>query len=477
MNTDKNKPSLYQNLPRIDALLDRYEHIGLARPYLKILLNDVLDRCRRQIQDGRISSKEQADTVLSKEIEDALQQLKEGPMKHVINGTGVILHTNLGRAIYDIPDLAGIASHYCNLEFDLETGERGSRNSHLDAYLRLLTGAEAAIVVNNNAAAVMLVLRALSFKKDVLVSRGEQVEIGGSFRIPDVAELSGANLREIGTTNRTRMSDYETHFSEETGMILRVEPSNYSVIGQVGRPTNEEIFEFTNARGIPYYIDLGSGVFDLDILRHVSACEIEKKNIRRAVECADIISFSGDKLLGSAQAGIIVGKKKYIDILAKHPLYRAMRLDKLSIYVLSETLKSALFQKKNLVTDMIMTSAEEVRKRVQSFIRSFRQNVTKESRNREFFKKNELILTLVPVKSGIGGGTFAISEIDSFGLKIKMPKNKINTVAKHLRTGTVPLIGRVEDDAIILDFRTIQKDEEKMLSLVLKNLLYNISFT
>lgn len=469
--------SLYQSLPRIDVLLDRYEHIGLSRPYLKILLNNILDECRKQIQDGRVSSRERAEDMVFKAIEEALHNLKEGPMKRVINGTGVILHTNLGRAIYDIPDLSEMASHYCNLEFDLESGERGSRNSHLDEYLRLLTGAEAAIVVNNNAAAVMLVLRALSFQKEVLVSRGEQVEIGGSFRIPDVAELSGANLREVGTTNRTRMSDYETHFSEETGMILRVEPSNYTVIGQSGRPTDEEIFEFASEKKIPYYIDLGSGVFDLDILQCVSAREMEKKDIRRAVECADIISFSGDKLLGSAQAGIIVGRKKYIDILVKHPLYRAMRLDKLSIYVLSETLKSALFQKKNLVTDMIMASAEKIRKRVQNFIRSFRQSVTKESRNRDFFEKNELILTIVPVKSGIGGGTFAISEIDSFGLEIKMPKNNINSVAKFLRKGSVPLIGRVEEDAIILDFRTIQEDEEKILSFLLKNLMYNISFT
>lgn len=470
--------NLYRQLPRIDVLLAQYEHSGFAREYLKILLNDILDQSRRKIQEGTFTTSDQAEAFIKSNIDRVLRNLKDGSMKHVINGTGVILHTNLGRAIYDIPGLKDIASHYCNLEFDLETGERGSRNAHIVEYLRLLTGAESAIAVNNNAAAVMLVLRALSFGKDVLVSRGEQVEIGGSFRIPDVAELSGARLREVGTTNRTRISDYERYISEETGMIMRVEPSNFSVVGQVGRPTNEEMYEFASGHEVPYYIDLGSGVFDIGILSHsVSGHDADKKDIRKAVECADIVSFSGDKLLGSSQAGIIIGKKKYIDILSKHPLYRAIRLDKLSIFVLTETLRHTLLQKTNLVTDMITVPAGEIKNRVRSFVRSFRQNVKKDIRNQELFKKNELILAVVPTTSGIGGGTFAISKIESFGLSIKMPKSNINAVAKYLRTGSPPLACRVEEDAIILDFRTILKDEEGLLRIILNNLQYNISFT
>lgn len=466
------------SLPRVDDLLERYASCGLQKGYLKQIIQNVLESCRKKVLTQQLSSSDSVKESVDRELNAAIRRLQSGSIRHVINGTGLILHTNLGRAVYEIDDFSFRASHYCNLEFDLERGERGSRNAHISEFLKLLTGAEAAIAVNNNAAAVMLVLTALCKDREVLVSRGEQVEIGGSFRIPEVARLSGAVLKEIGTTNRTRISDYEEALSESTGMVLRVEPSNYAVIGQTGRPINEEIYRFSSEKGIPYYIDLGSGVFDLSALSGaVRAEEASKKDIRNAVSNADLVSFSGDKLLGSAQAGIIIGKKKYVDLLAKHPLYRAMRLDKLSIYALSETFRSILFGKMTLVDRMISTEVEEIKNRVQNFIKEFRQSVKKTREYNKDVEVDERFLTAIPIQSGIGGGTFAFSEIPSHGVELKVPKTDANLLAKTLRTAETPLICRVEGDALIIDFRTIMPDEEEMLKKILTDLLYNITFT
>ncbi len=447
---NKEMQNMYSALPRVDALLDEYEYSGIKREYLKIIINNSLEKVRKDISGGNA---EDPVSDVRRYIDEYLDMLLRGTIRRVVNGTGVLLHTNLGRAIYDCPGIGEIASNYCNLEFDLETGERGSRNSHLSDLFSMLTGAEAAIAVNNNAAAVMLVLTALAKDKDVIVSRGEQVEIGGSFRIPEVAALSGALLREVGTTNRTRISDYKNAAGENTAMLLRVEPSNYKIIGQTGRASNEELSELSQEIGAPFYIDLGSGVFNPQILRSfVSEEDAERKYLGQAVKYADIVSFSGDKLLGSAQAGIIIGKKHLIQKLAKHPLYRAMRLDKLTIYALSRALISAIKGEKSLLEKMMCENELSIKARAGKFIK-------KASR----ILSEEWEISLQKLNSSVGGGTFAESEIASYGIRIKHSSFNTNTLAYLLRKQAIPIIPLIDSEYLYIDFRTISNEDEAIL--------------
>ncbi len=432
----------------------------LERIYLKRLINAELENIRHDVLNGKISSISKAQKQIREQLYNRLVELKTGPIKRVVNGTGVILHTNLGRATVQSEGLDDFLSHYSNLEFNIETGERGSRNDHLSGLLRLLTGCEAAIAVNNNAAAVMLVLAALSKEKEAIISRGEQVEIGGSFRIPEVAELSGAILKEVGTTNKTRVSDYERAITDNTAMIIRVEPSNFMVIGQESRPTNAEIFSCSQKYHIPYYIDLGSGLFDIEHLCEAVPRSIaEKKLVPDALANADIVSFSGDKLLGSAQAGIIAGKKEYIDRLSSHPLYRAMRLDKATIYTLSKTLMGLMVGEKPLVAKTISQEASDVKKRVNRFLRKVKKADLK-----------NIHCELIPLSSNVGGGTFAESNIKSYGISIKCYNWTAEKLAKTLRLYHYPIISMVSEDVVMLDFRTLMMYDEKVLFNALKDI-------
>lgn len=440
---------IYASLPRVDNLLDEYAGAGVKRQYLKAIVNNALEQARAGISRGDVTDGEAS---VRRYIDGYIEKLRLGTIRRVVNGTGVLLHTNLGRTVYDCPDMNSVARNYSNLEFDLSTGERGSRNSHLSDLISLLTGAEAAIAVNNNAAAVMLVLSALAKGREVIVSRGEQVEIGGSFRIPEVAALSGAVMKEVGTTNKTNARDYEGAVTCETAMILRVEPSNYKIIGQTGRVANEDLAAIARRASVPFYIDLGSGVFDSEIIRRfVSSDDAERKSLSEAAKHADIISFSGDKLLGSAQAGVIIGKRSLIQKLGKHPLYRAMRLDKITIYSLSQALISAVKGEKSLLEKMMSEDEKSIRKRVDVFIRKFLKKTGEFSALGVIGQK---------LSSSVGGGTFAESSIPSYGIGIRHSDFRANEFAALLRNQEIPIITLIDREYLYIDFRTISQEDE-----------------
>ncbi len=465
--------NILKNLPRVDFLIEQCMaaegDLGvfaakLERRYLRKIINDSLDEVRQEVLTGSILSSGRADAMLNRRIEQRILEVGSGTIRRVVNGTGVLLHTNLGRAVVQSKGLDDFIGHYSNLEFDVETGERGSRNDHLSSLLELMTGCEAAIAVNNNAAAVMLVLAAIAKDKEVVISRGEQVEIGGSFRIPEVAELSGARLKEVGTTNRTRMSDYQQAMADDTAMIFRVEPSNFSVVGQGGRPTNAELYEYSKQCGVPYYVDLGSGLLDIDHLCGAVSREVaEKKLVPNALANADIVSFSGDKLLGSSQAGIIAGKKEYIDRLTRHPLYRAMRLDKATIYTLTRTISAFLMGEKPLLLNLIAMDADEVKERAERFLKRLEESA---------FQGLEYQLT--EQTSSIGGGTFAHSAIPSYGVLMKCDKWTTDAFARKLRLSIYPVVTMVGEEWLALDFRTILEGDEDLIIESLSHILLKI---
>ena len=346
-----NKNLLFRSIPKVDILLEEQEIQDLIDAYGRELVMDVIreemDALRTFI--GKCEEEEKAKAqigMLTQNIKRHAGKLHEPNMKMVINGTGTVLHTNLGRAPISkehVERLAGIVSGYSNLEYNLEAGARGERYSHFEKLLCKLTGAEAAMAVNNNAAAVMLILSSMAKGGEVVVSRGELVEIGGKFRIPDVMEQSGASLVEVGTTNKTHYSDYEEAITEETKALLKVHTSNYRIVGFTETVTIDELIPIAQEHDIPIIEDLGSGVL-IDLSKYGLTYEpTVQDSIRKG---ADVVCFSGDKLLGGPQAGIIIGKKKYIDQMKKNQLTRALRIDKFTAAALELVLQEYLSEEK-----------------------------------------------------------------------------------------------------------------------------------
>ena len=331
------KKDLFRTIPKVDAVLKEQALMNL--PFrvelMKRSIGVELDSIRTALREGKLSKSPTAREVAKRSAQAIADTMSSG-LKPVINATGVIVHTNLGRAPLAKQALEAIvdATGYSDLEFDLERGARGSRQDHIRPMVQACFGAEDALVVNNNAAAVLLVLAALAKGREVIVSRGELVEIGGSFRIPDVMALSGAQLKEVGTTNKTRLSDYDRAITDQTALIMKVHRSNFAVVGFSEEAQIKELKELARARQIPFYIDMGSGVpFDLE-----SFGIPDEWTITDCLSGADCVSFSADKVLGGPQAGIILGRQDLIEAMAKHPLHRAVRIDKLGIAGLSATL-------------------------------------------------------------------------------------------------------------------------------------------
>src|SRR5881396_1181570 len=322
--------------------LSEFRHI-LGQPFAGATLNQVLSEIRRELtHSNSVVSRADLTVRIAGEVARRLREVLQPSLRRVINASGVILHTNLGRAPLPeraIEHLREVSVGYSNLEFDLHDGSRGKRDAHAERALQQLLGCESAIVVNNNAAAVLLVLNTIGEGGEVVASRGEQIEIGGSFRIPEVMAKSGSRLREVGTTNRTRIKDFEKAINEQTRLLMRIHPSNFRIIGFTERPSLEEFVDLGKRRGIPTFEDLGSGCV-VDLLSiGVRDEPMAPESIRAGV---DIISFSGDKLLGGPQAGIIAGKRFYVDKVRQNPLFRALRVDKLTISVLETVLRAYL---------------------------------------------------------------------------------------------------------------------------------------
>jgi L-seryl-tRNA(Ser) seleniumtransferase len=382
---------------------------------------------------------------------------KEGfHLKGVVNATGTILHTNLGRAVLSqeaLNAIIGVASGYSNLEFNLEKGERGSRYSHVESLLCRITGAEAAMVVNNNAAAVMLVLSTLAKDKEAIVSRGQLVEIGGSFRVPDVMEESGAHLHEVGTTNRTHLYDYENAINENTGVILRVHQSNYRIMGFTEEPDIVDLVELGRQNDIPVIEDIGSGVF-VDLSRFGLSPE---PTVQASIEKGmDVVTFSGDKMLGGPQAGIIVGKKQFIDAMKKNQLTRALRIDKLTLSALEATLKLYLDEERALKEipglRMLTIKPEELKKDATRLLRALRRRLGDRAQ-----------LEVEKSFSQVGGGSMPTEQLETYVVTLTSPMYTLDTIEERLRHGDVPVVARINKDKLILDVRTLLPKDYKQV--------------
>ncbi len=386
-------------------------------------------------------------------IREHIQQRLSPKLKRVVNGTGVVVHTNLGRSLLSemaVKNLVAIGSRYSNLEFDLSKGIRGSRYAAVEEILCEISGGEAAMVVNNNAGAVLLCLETLASGKKVIVSRGELVEIGGSFRIPDIMAKSGAILKEVGTTNRTHRHDYEGAIENETGLLLKVHRSNYSMVGFTASVSLNELVELGRTYHIPVMEDLGSGTF-IDLSKYGL---IKEPTVQESVVAgADVVTFSGDKLLGGPQAGIIIGKKEFLDRIKKNPLTRALRIDKLTLAALESTL-SLYRDKDDAVASiptlkMITTSLKDIKKRARRLQRELKK-----------LGSPRLRVILMDLSSRVGGGALPMLNLPSKCLGIRIEGMSANVLERFMREKTeVPVIGRIEADFFILDPRTIQDEE------------------
>lgn len=387
-------------------------------------------------------------------LEKKIEQMQENQLRQVINATGVVLHTNLGRARLSkqaIDHMTETALSYSTLEYNVKTGERGSRHDIVEDYIKQLTGAEAAMVVNNNAAAVFLVLKAIASGREVIVSRGELVEIGGSFRISEIMEESQAVLKEVGTTNKTHIGDYENAINENTALLMKVHKSNFKILGFTKDAATDDLVRISKQHHIPIYEDLGSGtLFDFQ-KRQIGSEPTVQEKVRTGI---DIISFSGDKLLGGPQAGVIVGKKSYIEKIKKHQLARVLRVDKFTLAGLEATLKSYIRNQENqeipTIRDILQPS-ETILEKANKFIREL------SSKNAKF------ICHIEPEKSKVGGGTMPEVELDTYVVNVKHRSFSSNEMAVKLRNNTIPVIVRVKNESVILDFRTVTWEELEMV--------------
>ena len=445
--------SSFRNLPSVDLLLSQEPVLQLAQTYthdaVVSLIRQQLEECRGTIAQG--GAPPTLPELVNMIIHRATQAWQSRPQP-VINATGVILHTNLGRAplsLQAIQAAMAAASGYTDLEFELVKGERGSRQAHLRSLLCQVTGAEAALVVNNNASAVMLGLAAIAHGKEVIVSRGEAVEIGGGFRIPDVLAQSGAKLVEVGTTNRTYVADYEAAITENTAALLKVHTSNFRVMGFTHTPATLELVEVGKRHNVPVLHDLGSGCL-LDTTQFGLAHE---PSVQESIaEGCGLAFFSGDKLLGGPQAGIVVGQQEHVARLERHPLARAMRIDKMSLAALGATLLHYL--KGEAATDipvwqMIAAAPEEMKRRAARWQRAIGSQG----------------VSLITGQSTIGGGSLPGETLPTWLLALDPDASAggAEGLAQRLRQATTPVVARIENDRVVLDPRTVQPEEEKAL--------------
>ncbi len=457
--------SEFRRLPSVDRLLAEERIKEPARGYPHDMLVSLI---RQRLEQERLAIAAGKATASFDEIVESIQtlisQLGHPSLRPVINATGVILHTNLGRAPLSQETIAAMkvaAQGYCNLEFDLDSGTRGSRDVHLEPILCQLTGAEAALVVDNNASAVLLALTVLAKRKEVIVSRGEAVEIGGSFRIPDVMRQSGAKLVEVGTTNCTYVTDYEQAISPRTAALLRVHSSNFQVVGFTHSVTFEEMVTLGQRHNLPVLDDIGSGCFLDTTAFGLSPEPVVQQSVALG---AGLVCFSGDKLVGGPQAGIIVGKKQLVDKLKKHPLARAARIDKIRLAGLAATLIHYLkgeAVKKIPVWMMIATPLAELEQRARIWA--------------------EALGDLAQVTDGesmVGGGSLPGSTLPTKLVAIagkRQSRNIAQTLARTLRTSQPPIIGRISGDILLLDPRSVPPEEDKIVLEALRELAATLS--
>ena len=457
---------MLRKLPKVDILLNDKSIQTLVaecgRGVVVKCIREELDRVRALALSGKEKEAEEALEKFVYLVKEKVSEETAYPLRKVINATGIILHTNLGRAPLGKVHLDAISQAICgysNLEYDLETGKRGKRFTHYADLISKIAGTEGAIAVNNNAASLTLIFGALSKGKEVIVSRGEAIEIGGKFRIPEVIEQSGAILKEVGTTNKTRISDYEDAINENTGALLKVHTSNYKVIGFTEEVTLEQLVELGEKYNLPVIMDVGSGVL-VDLEKYGLAHEpTVQEQVKKG---ADLVCFSGDKLLGGPQAGIIVGKKEAVQKLEHYPLMRAIRLDKCAIAALAATFKEYLDETravKNIpVLHMIARPLEELKEQAEELSAGLTECAAAEIQVEES-------------ESMVGGGSLPGEILASYAVTIQTDKMSCETLMEKMRAYEIPVIGHIKEDKVWLDMRTVMPEDVEILKKCLHEIL------
>ncbi len=446
--------ALLRSIPSVDRLLQHESFAPLLKRYSQALIKEKLQHCldsiRSKIRSENVvlSPSDVSPESIAAATEGLLKKSYGPKLKNVINATGVIVHTNLGRSPLSkrvVERIAQAASEYSNLEYNLDEGRRGERNAHLRELIKQLTGAESAIAVNNNAAAVLLALSSLAFGKEVIVSRGELIEIGGSFRIPDVMSRSGAILREVGTTNRTHPKDYVQAINEKTALILKVHTSNYRITGFTKEVSLEELAEIGASHGLPTMMDLGSGCL-IDLSAYGLSEEITVQDV--VAKGIDVISFSGDKLLGGPQAGILCGKAELIEKMRTNALARALRMDKLTLAGLEATLIEYTRPEGPTTSiptlNMITRSVERLESDAVALLEELREAMGKDAE-----------IGVEPGIARVGGGALPMSDLPGPRVSVKIRNMSAAALERRLRLGEPPLIVLVKDDRVLLDPRTL----------------------
>ena len=445
--------SLLKSIPKVDKFIMNEAFEGLSRTLITKIAKKTLEELRNDILNNEIEKIDE--NTLINEVLNSYKDLTSPSLKSLINATGIIVHTNLGRSLLDEKSLTKaikIATTYNNLEYDLKKGKRGERYEHITKSLQALTSCEDAIVVNNNASAVFLILNTFCKNKEVIVSRGELVEIGGSFRVPEVMNQSGAKLKEIGTTNKTHLRDYENAICEKTSMLMKVHKSNYSIEGFSSEVSFEEIVKIAQQNNLIDYFDMGSGHI-IDLPYNLNKDEPSILDIMKYKP--SLLSFSGDKLFGSVQAGIIIGKKELIAKIKKNQLLRMLRVDKITLALLEETLNSYLKNELDSIPTLKMLNTK---------IETLEQRANNLKEKCENFIKCEVIKT----STMVGGGTTPNKKIPTIALTLEYKNYKPNKLEEILRKNSI--ISRIENDKVLLDFRTILESDCKKIEEILKNL-------
>lgn len=459
--------NLYKMIPKVDQILDNKVIKDLLDKNSKNLvmesIHEELDNIRNNISNGYDKN------IISNKIENLIDNIKDNLMnkktfslRNVVNASGVVIHTNLGRSVLNneiFENIKKVSIGYSNLEYNLEKGERGSRYSHLSEIIKKITGAEDCMVVNNNAAAVMLILSTIAKGKNVITSRSELVEIGGSFRIPDVCRESGAELKEIGTTNKTHLRDYENAIDENTAALFKVHQSNFKILGFTEAVSSFELKSLKEKYNIPIIEDLGSGVL-IDLSKYGLSHEpTVQECIKNGV---DIVSFSGDKLLGGVQAGIIVGKKEYIEKMKKNQLTRALRVDKFTLSALeavfSYYIDEELAISKIPTLNMLTIKIEKLYDKAQKLIEYLGEN-------------NEFSYAIIDIDSEVGAGSLPTQKLPSKAIKVISKSFTENELEEKLRSNRIPIITRIYKGNLIFDVRTIFENEFCIIKDVLNSLI------
>lgn len=445
-----------KKIPKIDDVLLLLKKEGcLERASREMVVDacrDVADEIRRTIMTGDRETEVPSAEQVAARVREKIENIHRPHLRRVVNATGIILHTNLGRAPLceeALKRVHEVSRGYSNLEYDIERGKRGLRYDHVKEILCKLTGAEDALAVNNNAAAVLLVLNTLAEGKEVIVSRGELIEIGGEFRIPEVMKRSGAVLREVGTTNRTRLWDYEEAINEKTGLILKVHTSNFRIVGFTEEADLPPLVKLGREKNIPVMNDMGSGCL-LELDRY--GLKREPTVMDSLAAGADVVTFSGDKLLGGPQAGIVVGRETLLNRIKKNPLHRALRIDKMTLAALEGTLQQYLTEDGALSAihslRFLTESLSQVEKRAKKLLTLLRRRVT-----------GGLLFSLKKGYSMAGGGSLPGQEIPTVLLRIHSERLSASEIERRLRGLDVPIVARIEDEEVLFDLRTLEEGD------------------